>query len=162
MTRTPDVVTPDVVTLASLDTHRLIVTLPNQGPADVRSNLPRATAAAMLRRLADELDAEQLLPALPGEAFATLTQQLTRCNRPADAARHAADALAHHTRELADMLAAALDRGIPAKAPSAGRHLVSMLRSHAVNLASPPRTAIDGVLDLAAARRARLTRRTQR
>lgn len=147
--------TPDVVTLASLDTHRLIVTLPNQGPADVRSNLPRATAAAMLRRLADELDAEQLLGALPGEAFATLTQQLTRRNRPADAARYAADALAHHARELA----AALDRGVPAEASSAGRHLVSMLRSHAANLASPPRTAIDGVLDLAAARRARLTRR---
>ncbi|MFD9367328.1 hypothetical protein ACFWA6_06400 [Streptomyces sp. NPDC060020] len=83
MTRTPDVVTPDVVTLASLNTHRLIVTLPNQGPADVRSNLPRATAAAILRRLADELD-------------------------------------------------------------------------------HPPRTAADAVLDLAAARRARLTRRTQR
>ncbi|MFE2547517.1 hypothetical protein ACFXGI_03040 [Streptomyces sp. NPDC059355] len=73
--------TPDVITFASLDTHRLIVTLPNQGPADVRSNLPRATAAAILRRLADDLD-------------------------------------------------------------------------------SPSRTAIDDVLDLAVARRARLTRRT--
>ncbi|MFD5934752.1 hypothetical protein [Streptomyces sp. NPDC060333] len=151
--------TPDVVTLASLDTHRLIVTLPNQGPADVRSNLPRATVAVMLRRLADELDAEQLLPALPGEAFATLTQQLTRRHRPAEAARHTADALAHHTRELANMLAAALDGGIPAEAPSAGRRLISILRSHAVNLDSPPRTAIDDVLDLATARRARLTRR---
>ncbi|MFD4247584.1 hypothetical protein ACFWP3_39270 [Streptomyces sp. NPDC058525] len=56
--------TPDHATLASLDTHRLIVTLPNQGPADIRSNLPRATAAAVLRRLADELDADQRLPAL--------------------------------------------------------------------------------------------------
>ncbi|WP_406087634.1 hypothetical protein [Streptomyces virginiae] len=162
MTRTPDVVTPDGVTLASLDTHRLIVTLPNQGPADVRSNLPRATAAAMLRRLADELDAARPPAALPGEAFATLTQQLTRRHRPAQAARHAADALAHHTRELATMLAAALDRGIPAEAPSVGRHLISMLRSHAVDLDSPPRTAIDDVLDLSAARHARLTRRTQR
>ncbi|MFI7358189.1 hypothetical protein ACIBTP_30235 [Streptomyces avidinii] len=162
MDRTPDVVTPDVVTLASLDTHRLIVTLPNQGPADVRSNLPRATAAAMLRRLADELDAEQIPAVLPGEAFATLAQQLTRRHRSAEAARHAADALAHHTRELADMLAAALDRGVPAEAPSAGRYLVSLLRKHAVNLGSPPRTAIHDVLDLAAARRARLTRRTQR
>ncbi|MFK0046087.1 hypothetical protein ACIQU4_18640 [Streptomyces sp. NPDC090741] len=152
--------TPDVVPLASLDTHRLIVTLPNHGPADVRSNLPRATAAAMLRRLADELDAEQLLAALPGEAFATLTQQLTRRHRHAEAARLAAAALAHHTRELAGMLDAALDRGIPAQAPSVGRHLVSILRSHAVNIDSPPRTAID-VLDLAAARRARLTGRTQ-
>ncbi|MFF4448247.1 hypothetical protein [Streptomyces sp. NPDC001502] len=151
--------TPDVVTLASLDTHRLIVTLPNRGPADVRSNLPRATAAAMLRRLADELDPEQLLPALPGEAFATLTQQLTHRHRPAEAARLAATALAHHTRELANMLAAALDGGIPAEAPSAGLHLVSILRSHAVSLDSPPRTPIDNVLHLAAAR---LTRRTQR
>ncbi|MEU9160679.1 hypothetical protein AB0D29_10485 [Streptomyces sp. NPDC048424] len=162
MTRTPDVVIPDVVTLASLDTHRLIVTLPNQGPADVRSNLPRATAAAMLRRLADELDTEQLLAALPGEAFATLTRQLTRRHRPAEAARYAAGALADHTRELATTLAAALDRGIPAGAPSAGRYLVSMLRSHAVDLDGPPRPATDDVLDLAAARRARLTRRPQR
>ncbi|WP_328792659.1 MULTISPECIES: hypothetical protein [unclassified Streptomyces] len=150
---------PDIVTLASLDTHRLIVTLPNQGPIDVRSNLPRATAAAMLRRLANELDAEQLLPALPGEAFATLTQQLTRRHRPAEAARLAADALAHHTRELANMLAAALDGGMPAEAPSVGRHLVSILRSHAAHLDSPPGSPIDNVLHLAAAR---LTRRTQR
>ncbi|MGW5847891.1 hypothetical protein ACWFQ8_07975 [Streptomyces sp. NPDC055254] len=147
---------------ASLDTHRLIVTLPNQGPADVRSNLPRATAAAMLRRLANELDAERPLAVLPGEAFAALTQQLARRHRPAEAARLAATALADHTRELAGMLSAALDRGIPAEAPSVGRHLVSMLRSHAINLDRPPRTAIDDVLDLAAARRARLTRRTQR
>ncbi|MFD5411488.1 hypothetical protein [Streptomyces nojiriensis] len=151
--------TPDVVIHASLDTHRLIVTLPNQGPADVRSNLPRATAAAMLRRLANELDAEQLFPALPGETFATLTQQLTRRHRPAEAARLAATALAHHTRELAGMLSAALDRGIPAEAPSVGRHLISMLRSHSVSLDGPPRAPIDNVLHLAAAR---LTRRTQR
>ncbi|MFE2141946.1 hypothetical protein ACFXA3_09370 [Streptomyces sp. NPDC059456] len=154
--------TPDVVTVASLDTHRLIVTLPNQGPADVRSNLPRATAAAMLRRLADELDAEQLRAALPGEACATLARRLARRHRPAEAARLAAAALAHHTRELAAMLDAALDRGIPAEAPSVGRHLVSMLHSHAAELDSPPRTAVDDVLDLAVARRARLTRRTQR
>ncbi|MFI6148661.1 hypothetical protein [Streptomyces sp. NPDC051109] len=154
--------TPHVVTVASLDTHRLIVTLPNQGPADVHSNLPRATAAALLRHLADELDAEQRLVALPGEAFATLTRQLARRHRPAEAARHAAAALAHHTRELAGMLDAALDRGIPAQAPSVGRHLVSILRSHAVSLDSPPRTAVDDVLDLAAARLARPTRRSQR
>ncbi|UUU44099.1 hypothetical protein [Streptomyces sp. NBC_00162] len=151
--------TPDIVTLASLDTHRLIVTLPNQGPANVRSNLPRATAAAMLRRLADELNAEQPLAVLPGDVFASLTQRLTRRHRPAEAARHAADALAHHTRELANMLAAALDRGIPAEAPSVGRYLVSILRSHAVDLDSPPRTARDDVLDLTAARHARQTQR---
>ncbi|WP_189733810.1 hypothetical protein, partial [Streptomyces nojiriensis] len=74
-------------------------------------------------------------------------------------ARLAADALAHHTRELADMLTAALDRGDPTEAPSAGRHLISLLRSHAATLDSPPRTPNDNVLHLAAAR---LTRRTQR
>ncbi|MFI8265967.1 hypothetical protein [Streptomyces sp. NPDC085665] len=118
--------TPDVVTLVSLDTHRLIVALPNRGPADVRSNLPRATAAGVLRHLADELDAEQP----PG---ATRTRRPTRRHCPVEAARHAADAFAHHTRELAGVLAAALDRGVPA----------------------------GDVLDLAAARHARRTRRTR-
>uniref|UniRef100_A0AAU2JLF5 Uncharacterized protein n=1 Tax=Streptomyces sp. NBC_00049 TaxID=2903617 RepID=A0AAU2JLF5_9ACTN len=72
--------TPDVVTLASLDTHRLIVTLPNQGPADVRSNLPRATAAAMLRRLADELDSPPgtAIDAVLDLAAARLTRRTQR------------------------------------------------------------------------------------
>ncbi|MFE5673861.1 hypothetical protein ACFQ7B_00275 [Streptomyces erythrochromogenes] len=151
MTRTPRV-------LASLDTHRLIVTMPNHGPAHVDSNLSRATTAAVLRRLADELD-EQPVAAAPGGAFDALTGQLTRRHRPAEAARVAADALAHHTRELATMLATALDHGVPIAAPSVGRHLISMLRSHAVRLDSPPRSRVDDVLDLAAAR---LARRTQR
>ncbi|WP_404959047.1 hypothetical protein [Streptomyces sp. 147326] len=151
--------TPDAVTTASLDTHRLIITMPNDGPPTVRSNLPRATVAALLRHLADEADTEQPLAALPGEAYAMLTARLAQPHRPAEAARVAADTLAHHTRELANMLAAALGRGIPAETPSVGRHLVSMLRSHAVRLDSPPRTAVDDVLDLAAAR---LARRAQR
>ncbi|MEY2231206.1 hypothetical protein [Streptomyces sp. BF23-19] len=78
---------------------------------------------------------------------------------PSPSSSPAATALAHHTRELATMPAAALDRGIPAEAPSVGRHLISMLRSHAVDLDSPPRTAIDDVLDLSAARHARRTQR---
>ncbi|MFI5669398.1 hypothetical protein [Streptomyces sp. NPDC051704] len=123
--------TPDVVTLVSLDTHRLIVALPNRGPADVRSNLPRATAAGVLRHLADELDAEQVPGAPPAEAPAARTRRPGRRHCPATVARHAADTFAHHTRELAGVLAAALDRGVPA----------------------------DDVLDLAAARRARRTRR---
>ncbi|MFE2523360.1 hypothetical protein ACFXEL_03920 [Streptomyces sp. NPDC059382] len=86
MTRTPDVATLDVATLdlatlASPGAHRLIATLPNQGPADVRSNLPRPTAA-VLRHLADDLDTERLLAVLPagrrGRAFA-------RSAGPADA-----------------------------------------------------------------------------
>ncbi|MFZ3471442.1 hypothetical protein ACODT4_20655 [Streptomyces sp. 2.9] len=151
--------TPDAVAAVSLDTHRLIVTVPNAGPADVRSNLPRATVAAILRHLADELTDEQPLAALPGEALAVLTQRLTTRHRPPEAARHAADALAHHARELSNMLAAALDQGIPAEAPTIGRHLVSMLRSHAVQLDTIPRTAVDDLLDHI---EARVTRRTKR
>ncbi|MET9468507.1 hypothetical protein ABZY44_27710 [Streptomyces sp. NPDC006544] len=151
MTRTP-------LAAAPLDTHRLIITVPNDGRPEVRSNLPRATVAALLRHLADELTDEQPLAALPGEAYAMLTTQLSRPHRATQAARIAADALAHHTRELANMLDAALAPDRPA-APSIGRHLVSMLRSHAVRLDSPPRTAVDDVLDLAAVR---LARRAQR
>ncbi|MEW1774698.1 hypothetical protein [Streptomyces sp. NPDC086777] len=47
---------PDAVAVASLDTHRLIVTVPNEGPADIATNLPRQTAADVLRQLADGLD----------------------------------------------------------------------------------------------------------
>ncbi|MGW3057704.1 hypothetical protein ACWC98_17530 [Streptomyces goshikiensis] len=150
---------PDAVAVASLDTHRLIVTVPNNGPADVRSNLPQASAAAVLRHLADELADEQPLAARPGEALAVLTQRLTARHRPPEAARHASDALAHHTRELSNMLAAALDRGIPADPSTVGRHLVSMLRSHAVHLDAAPRTAVDDLLDHI---EARVTRRAKR
>lgn len=150
---------PDAVAVASLDTHRLIITVPNTGPADVRSNLPQATAAAILRHLAAELDDEQPLAALPGEARAILAAKLAHhYSRPA-AAMHAADALAHHARELSNMLDAALDRGIPAEAPTIGRHLVSMLRSYAVRLDTAPRTPVDDLLDHV---EARVTRRTSR
>ncbi|MFD4371519.1 hypothetical protein ACFWPY_07995 [Streptomyces sp. NPDC058527] len=48
--------TPARLAVASLATHRLIVAVPNSGPGEVLSNLPRPDAAAMLRRLADRLD----------------------------------------------------------------------------------------------------------
>jgi len=47
---------PDAISVASLDTHCLIVTVPNDGPADVASSLPRPVAAGILRRLADALE----------------------------------------------------------------------------------------------------------
>ncbi|MFJ6074670.1 hypothetical protein ACIQFU_28220 [Streptomyces sp. NPDC093065] len=47
---------PDAVAFASLDTHRLIVTVPNSGPADVACNLPRPVAADILRQLANSLE----------------------------------------------------------------------------------------------------------
>ncbi|MFE2140319.1 hypothetical protein ACFXA3_00905 [Streptomyces sp. NPDC059456] len=159
--------TPDVVTLVSLDTHRLIVALPNRGPADVRSNLPRATAAGVLRHLADELDAGhrgagQLPATAPAEAPATRTRPPTRRHCPAEIARHAADTVTHRTRELAGMLAAALDRGVAAEAASAGRHRGPMPRCNADGPDGPPRIAADDILDLAAARRARRTLRPRR
>ncbi|MEU2759368.1 hypothetical protein [Streptomyces sp. NPDC007094] len=46
---------PDAVSVVSLDTHRLIVAVPHEGPANVASTLPRSVAADMLRRLADHL-----------------------------------------------------------------------------------------------------------
>ncbi|WP_406334316.1 hypothetical protein OG814_11725 [Streptomyces zaomyceticus] len=47
---------PGRVAVASLATHRLIVAVPNTGPAEVASSLPRHVTADMLRRLADHVD----------------------------------------------------------------------------------------------------------
>lgn len=47
---------PDAISVASLDTHCLIVTVPNDGPADVASSLPRPVAAGILRRIADAIE----------------------------------------------------------------------------------------------------------
>ncbi|MFD5901736.1 hypothetical protein ACFWHG_09555 [Streptomyces microflavus] len=47
---------PSTVAVASLDTHRLIIAVPNEGAAEVASNLPRPVAATVLRQLADQLD----------------------------------------------------------------------------------------------------------
>jgi len=47
---------PDAVAVASLDTHRLIVAVPNEGPADVACNLPRPVAANILRQLAASIE----------------------------------------------------------------------------------------------------------
>ncbi|MER5359996.1 hypothetical protein [Streptomyces sp. NPDC002785] len=48
--------TPDAVAVASLDTHRLIITVPNNGPADVVSNLAPSTVAGILRHLAAQIE----------------------------------------------------------------------------------------------------------
>ncbi|MFF7234422.1 hypothetical protein [Streptomyces sioyaensis] len=47
---------PDAVAIASLETHRLIVTVPNDGPAEISSNLPGPIAADVLRQIADQLE----------------------------------------------------------------------------------------------------------
>lgn len=48
--------TPDAVAVASLETHRLIITVPNDGPADVASNLAPSTVASILRHLAAQIE----------------------------------------------------------------------------------------------------------
>ncbi|MGE9695935.1 hypothetical protein [Streptomyces sp. CH6] len=48
--------TPDRIAVASLDTHRLIVTVDKRGAAETHSNLSRETTAAVLRQLADEVE----------------------------------------------------------------------------------------------------------
>ncbi|WP_405561896.1 hypothetical protein [Streptomyces sp. NBC_01180] len=57
---------PDAVAVASLDTHRLIITVPNGDPIapEIASNLPRASVAAILRALADQLDPEEAAPSV--------------------------------------------------------------------------------------------------
>ncbi|MFE1332068.1 hypothetical protein [Streptomyces microflavus] len=79
--------TPLTVAVASLDTHRLIIAVPNVGPAEMVSNLPRPVAASALRQLADQLDgiaspSEALLAASAGapEAF---TRAIRKAPRPA-------------------------------------------------------------------------------
>ncbi|MFJ7411605.1 hypothetical protein ACIQWZ_12425 [Streptomyces sp. NPDC098077] len=78
---------PSTVAVASLDTHRLIIAVPNKGAAEMVSNLPRPVAASVLRQLADQLDgiaspSEALLAASAGapEAF---TRAIRKAQRPA-------------------------------------------------------------------------------
>ncbi|WP_405204822.1 hypothetical protein OG795_15320 [[Kitasatospora] papulosa] len=47
---------PDAVAVASLETHRLIVTVPNDGPAEISSNLPGPVAASVLRQIAAHVE----------------------------------------------------------------------------------------------------------
>ncbi|SCK25440.1 MULTISPECIES: hypothetical protein [unclassified Streptomyces] len=54
---------PDAVAVASLDTHRLIVTVPNDGPAEIACNLPHPVAAVVLRQIAAQLDPSDRAPA---------------------------------------------------------------------------------------------------
>lgn len=48
---------PDAISVASPDTHCLIVAVPHDGPAEISSNLPRPVAADVLRQIADQLEA---------------------------------------------------------------------------------------------------------
>ncbi|MFJ2196935.1 hypothetical protein [Streptomyces violaceusniger] len=47
---------PDAISVASPDTHCLIVAVPHDGPAEISSSLPRTVAADVLRQIADQLE----------------------------------------------------------------------------------------------------------
>ncbi|MGW5673958.1 hypothetical protein ACWEV4_02505 [Streptomyces sp. NPDC003860] len=122
---------PAAVAVASLDTHRLIVAVPNEGPAEMSCNLPRSVAADVLRQLADKVespcpahapDAEEQPPALtPGDvrdalafnadeydqALAALRDVLldtTTTRTPEQALAAARILLAAHGRQLAALI----------------------------------------------------------
>ncbi|MFI0897726.1 hypothetical protein [Streptomyces sp. NPDC020983] len=44
---------PDSIAVASLKTHRLILTVPNEGPVDIASNMQPEAVANLLRYVAD-------------------------------------------------------------------------------------------------------------
>ncbi|MEV7205737.1 MULTISPECIES: hypothetical protein [unclassified Streptomyces] len=46
---------PDPVVIASLDTHRLVVAVPSDGPTEILTSLPRTAAASALRQVAAQL-----------------------------------------------------------------------------------------------------------
>lgn len=48
--------TSDTIAVASLKTHRLILTVPNNGPADIASNMQPVRVASVLRFIADSYD----------------------------------------------------------------------------------------------------------
>lgn len=78
---------PDAVAVASLDTHRLIIAVPNQGPAEMVSNLPRPVAASALRQLADNLDGiaspSEALLAASADAPEAFIRAIRKEQRPA-------------------------------------------------------------------------------
>ncbi|MFE1203474.1 hypothetical protein ACFW5V_17455 [Streptomyces sp. NPDC058762] len=46
---------PDPVVIASLDTHRLVVAVPSNGPTEILTSLPRTAAASALHQVAAQL-----------------------------------------------------------------------------------------------------------
>lgn len=106
---------PDAVAVASLETHCLIVTVPNDGPADVSSNLPGPIAADVLRQIADQLARHKC-----GRALAT--------GRPCPV-HDAPTSTAPRPRGLDDLLAAVADQ-LPQDDPDrAARGLAEMTTS---------------------------------
>ncbi|MFD4305040.1 hypothetical protein ACFWRY_20265 [Streptomyces albidoflavus] len=111
---------PDAVSVASLDTHRLIVAVANSGHTDVSSNLPPSGVADVLRQIADRYEekAGQCLGAfVDGVPCPVHDAPASVAEAALDAGRQAADGFASGTREaqrpagldaLLDHLAAAM------------------------------------------------------
>ncbi|MGF3196723.1 hypothetical protein [Streptomyces diastaticus] len=111
---------PDAVSVASLDTHRLIVAVANSGHTDVSSNLPPSGVADVLRQIADRYEgkAGQCLGAfVDGEPCPVHDAPASISAAALDAGRQAADGYADGMREaqrpagldaLLDHLAAAM------------------------------------------------------
>ncbi|MCO6747844.1 hypothetical protein KQH21_06615 [Streptomyces sp. IpFD-1.1] len=111
---------PDAVSVASLDTHRLIVAVANSGHTDVSSNLPPSGVASVLRQIADRYEekAGQCLGAFVDGVPCPVHDAPASVSEAAlDAGRHAADGAADGMRRaqrpagldaLLDHLAAAM------------------------------------------------------
>ncbi|MEK9521436.1 hypothetical protein MIU24_18880 [Streptomyces venezuelae] len=109
--------TPARLAVASLATHRLIVAVPNDGPGEVLSNLPRPVAADMLRRLADRLDS----PAGRCETAQRTGKPCPLHDALDPAPETVAQAEKAYTQALAEQLAAQLageDTATPAPGPA--------------------------------------------
>ncbi|MEU2652381.1 hypothetical protein ABZ632_23990 [Streptomyces albidoflavus] len=91
---------PDAVSVASLDTHRLIVAVANSGHTDVSSNLPPSGVASVLRQIADRYEerAGQCLGAFVDGVPCPVH------DAPAEAPLDQADDLAAHRAQLTDAL----------------------------------------------------------
>lgn len=59
MPKPPPPRVPDAITVASLDTHRLILTVDNRSHAEMSSNLDRAAVVDALRLIADQIEAQR-------------------------------------------------------------------------------------------------------
>lgn len=90
MTEQPD--TPDSIAVASLRTHRLILTVPNEGPVDIASNMPKLAVANVLRYIAD-----QYAPPAPAAPLSDTERSFLRF-----ALELAADAMANDPEDFTD------------------------------------------------------------
>lgn len=128
MTEQPD--TPDSIAVASLRTHRLILTVPNEGPVDIASNMSKTAVANVLRYVADQYAPVATPAALTGDereflafafALAADTREGAMPQAPAPAPD---DSLSPTLRRLCDAIRAA-SALTPAEALADARELLA-------------------------------------